>query len=594
MAKMIPPHCDELTISAAERRIFHLLENDPEMSDWVVLHSLGLSRRGKRPYGEIDFVALTPCGAVICLEVKGGRVGCKDGVWTTVDRFGVASELAKSPFLQARDGMFAIRRAIQDKFGSTSDPARCLFAYAVVFPDVDPPPQTPEFEAWETIGRLDLAGPISRPLRTLISAQRKKIGTNQAVDHPVAAVAAMRQFLRPDFERLVTRSTSISQSEVGIIALTEDQYAVLDMISDNPRCLIEGAAGTGKTILAVEYARREATTGKRVILVCFNRLLGDWLEQRTRELAVTTLTASSFFRYVRNLVISSEFRDDYERRERKANGNPTVIFSELLPFYGQLAVEARSASVDVLVMDETQDLLSAERLGLFHALLRGGIAGGRWYMFGDFTRQCIHSSTTGAAGIAALEAACPHFARTKLRTNCRNTRRIGEETALLSGFSSPPYKLGQVDGLPVDYRYWKKKPDQLQQLTTVIETLLSEGIDPKDMVLISGHRFTDSIAAGLRVRCGNRSISVYELRDGEGSLPTGSGIGFATAQAFKGMESRVVIFCDVEQVETEEPQALLYTGMSRARSLLVMLVRDSVRAAIASSLARKLGEGWKA
>jgi hypothetical protein len=593
MAKMIPPHCDETTVSAAEKRVFHLLKNDPAILDWVVLHSLGLSRRGKHPYGEIDFVALTPCGSVICLEVKGGRVTCNDGVWATVDRFGVSSELTKSPFLQARDGMFAVMRAVQGKYGAHSDPGRALFAYAVIFPDIDPPPHTPEFEPWEAISRWDLEAPISNALRKLICAQRKKIGISQQAHNPAGAVAAIRQFLRPDFERLVSRSTTISQSEIGLIGLTDDQYAVLDMINDNPRCLIEGAAGTGKTVLAVEYARREALSGKRVVLVCFNRLLGDWFEQRAKEFAAPTLTATSFFRYVRDLVMSSEFRDEYEREARKAHGDRAAIFSELLPLYGQLAAEARPASIDVLVMDEAQDLLTAERLSLLHTLLLGGITGGHWYMFGDFTRQCIHSSAALDSGMGVLEAICAHFARTKLRTNCRNTRRIGEETALLSGFSSPPYKLGQVDGLPVDYRYWKKGPEQLEQLTAVIEGLLNEGIDPKDVVLISRHRISDSIAARLSIRRGKRSISVHELRDGAETRRSSSSVGFATVYAFKGMESRIVIFCDVEQVEADEPQALLYTGMSRARSLLVMLVRDSERAAIASSLARKLSEGWK-
>src|SRR5437868_13318635 len=106
MARMIPMVYDEGTASAAEKRIFHLLANDPELADWQVIHSLGLAQRSAGPYGEIDFVVLTPCGAVICLEIKGGRVSCKDGTWTTTDRFGTVSYLKKSPFMQARDGMF--------------------------------------------------------------------------------------------------------------------------------------------------------------------------------------------------------------------------------------------------------------------------------------------------------------------------------------------------------------------------------------------------------------------------------------------------------------------------------------------------------
>src|SRR4051794_40383995 len=113
MAKMIPAHYDLGTSSAAEKRIFHLLANDPDLEGWYAIHSLGLVQRSAGPYGEIDFVVLTPCGAVICLEIKGGRVSCKDGMWTTTDRFGAVSSLKKSPFMQARDGMFSLMRAVQ-------------------------------------------------------------------------------------------------------------------------------------------------------------------------------------------------------------------------------------------------------------------------------------------------------------------------------------------------------------------------------------------------------------------------------------------------------------------------------------------------
>src|SRR5262249_24679652 len=154
--------------------------SDPDISDWVVLHSLGLATRATGPYGEIDFVLLAPCGAVICLEVKGGRVSCLNGVWMTTDRFGTCAKLKKSPFMQAREAMFSLMRAVQARFGVNSDTGRCLFCYAVVFPDVNAPPQTPEFEKWEAIGRQELQFPISKLLQKLISTQRKKIGTHNA------------------------------------------------------------------------------------------------------------------------------------------------------------------------------------------------------------------------------------------------------------------------------------------------------------------------------------------------------------------------------------------------------------------------------
>jgi hypothetical protein len=590
MARMIPAHYAEGTASPAEKRIFHLLANDPDLADWYVIHSLGLAHRCNEPYGEIDFVVLAPDGAVLCLEIKGGRLSCKGGTWTTMDRVGAITELKKSPFMQARDGMFALLRAVQAKFGKTSEPSHCLFGYAVVFPDVEAPPETPEFERWEVIDRDDLQVPISRALRKVISAQREKIGVRPP-HVPTIAIREIARFLRPDFERVVSRCATIAESEAGLISLTEDQYAVLDMISDNLRCLIEGAAGTGKTVLALEYARRCAMAGKRVVLLCYNRLLADWLESRTHEIGIQTLRATSFFRFLRKLIHESSYEAEFEREIK--NVADDRVFSQIMPFYGQLAAEEKPPAIDVLVADEAQDLLSEEAVNAIAPTLVGGLTGGQWYMFGDFTRQCIYGRSSHLNGLRALESACPHFARTRLQTNCRNTRRIGEETALLSGFAAPPYKLGQIDGLAVDYRYWSNTAQQLEKLTEVLRQLVADGVALRDLILISPRKLQDSVAAKLQIRKGNNYIVPYELRS-SGDHSKVSGIGFATVHSFKGMESKVVVFCDVDRVENDEPQALLYIGMSRARSLLVMLVCDSERKAIAQSLARKLSEGWRA
>jgi UvrD-like helicase C-terminal domain/Uncharacterized conserved protein (DUF2075) len=591
MARMIPPRYDG-TASAAEKRVFHLLEGDPATVEWFILHSLGLSKRGSGPYGEIDFVVLVPLGGVVCLEVKGGRVSCKDGVWQTIDRFGAVSELKKSPFMQAREGMFGLLHAVQERFGSSSDASRCLFAYAVVFPDVDCPPQTPEFETWEAIDRNTLKTPISKLILNVLSGQRKKLGGFYPSANAVSALRDVRQFLRPDFERVIARSTTVSESESSLISLTEDQYEVLDMISDNPRCLIEGAAGTGKTVLALEYSRRQAAAGQKVLLLCFNRLLGECLESCASSPRASGLTASSYFRFLRRLILDSAWKKEYETAEQSTSQDE--LFSELLPFYGQLAAEGLSCQFDTVVLDEAQDLLSSATVDLLGILLKGGIAGGNWYFFGDFTRQCLYGSTPREARLNALTSVCANFAHTKLHTNCRNTRRIGEETALLSGFTSPPYKLGQVEGLPVDYRYWKNPKQQLEKLNEVIRGLLAEGLKPQDLVLLSCRKFSDSVASQLGcITQTHGMVSAVEIRCGVAPLAKEPRIGFATIQSFKGMETPAAIVCDIQHVDADEPQALLYTGMSRARSLLIMMVHDSVRQGIASSLVRKLNEGWK-
>jgi ATP-dependent exoDNAse (exonuclease V) alpha subunit len=65
-------------------------------------------------------------------------------------------------------------------------------------------------------------------------------------------------------------------------------------------------------------------------------------------------------------------------------------------------------------------------------------------------------------------------------------------------------------------------------------------------------------------------------------------IRFSTAQAFKGMESSVVILCDVETIGDGAPQSLLYVAMSRARSQLTVLVHEQAKPAISECVRRKL------
>lgn len=59
--------------------------------------------------------------------------------------------------------------------------------------------------------------------------------------------------------------------------LTQEQYDALDAIQDNGGFVVKGLAGTGKTFLVMEAARRAVAEGKRTLVLCFNRLLGDWM-----------------------------------------------------------------------------------------------------------------------------------------------------------------------------------------------------------------------------------------------------------------------------------------------------------------------------
>ena len=573
MAKMIPARVDSSDVSAGERKVFKLLKNDPNAINWTVLHSLGLSRRPTGPFGEIDFVVIIPKEGIICLEVKGGRVSCSAGEWQTMDRYGNVASLKKSPFLQTRESMFSLRGIIIQHFGENAPESQCPIGCGVVFPDVNCPPMTPEFERYDVIDSNDLQGPISKSIMRMARNRLHGFQSRNTEPRPTAAqIVAIRNFLRPDFERVVAKGMRVGRTENKILRLTEEQYARLDELEANPRCFFEGAAGTGKTLLALEYSRRAAQAGLKVLTVCYNRLLGEWLQRQSTQVATAKIEAGTWHSVVRSLILKSDVAGEFTGRERQAfdNGDVGQLFNELYPFYSEMALEELGTPFDVLVVDEAQDLCRQHILDTLNLIIPGGLAKGQWAFFGDFTRQALYDVREEPA--VALARYSESFVRAKLTLNCRNTRRIAEETMLVAGFDNPPFRLGEEIGLPVEYRYWERASDLVGSLADVVKRLVKEGVSIEDIVILSPRRFKNSDLAGCE------TISQFPVVDISRSMTTARQvIRFSTIHAFKGLESPVVIVADIVEVDAEESQSLIYVAMSRARSLLVLMVHEKAR-----------------
>jgi len=590
MAKMIPPHWHEKT-PRSEQQVFSLLQNDRQAEDWVVLHSLNLKQSGTRPYGEVDFVILIPGAGVICLEVKGGRVACKDGAWTATDASGATFPLKRSPFSQAQDGMHEVRKSLKERLAGAPEFYKVPFGYAVVFTDVEAPPTGIGTEPWEVIDRHSLTTGFAEQLLRAAKHQRARhrIQSTPAEPQP-PLLRKMRDALRPDFDRIVARGTLVNDSERHLLRLTEEQYYLLDLLGGNARCLFEGAAGTGKTLLALEFARRCSRSGDRVLLICFNRLLGDWFVNEIRATATgMDITAGRFYKCLRDAIVSSAIAGEFQVAEQQAHDSE--LFGTVYPLYGQLALEANGNRFDVIVMDEAQDLVRPAVLDLLDVWVRGGLRDGRWAFFGDFHRQAIYGNERPENAYQLISARCSSYARASLTQNCRNTRRIGEETALLSGFESPPYRMGQVDGTPVDYLEYSDAESQRSALEKVLSRLAREpDIAPDDVVILSRHRLEHSAAGALVDSALFRIQSIEQSASKVGRTPT---FRFATASAFKGMESKIVVLCDVDRIDGDDERSLLYVAMSRARSLLTVLLHESTKSAVREAFKKRMSDLWR-
>lgn len=562
MAKLLPQYIDKDCKSTGERMIFDMLKKDSFTGDWIVLHSLNLSQHTKRLYGEIDFLLLIPDAGVFVLEVKGGDVRCKDGEWEFIDRHGNVNK-NKSPFVQAKDAMFSLKEEIKKEFGTKHRFNKIQFGYFVAFPQVNFDMRSVEYQQWQIFDKAKFNSNHETFFKNLIHQFTEKHKA-QFWFSPTESLPSQQdleelcKFLRGDFERVRTAKERISEFESQVRTYTEEQFRILDSIQINERSVTQGSAGTGKTMIAIESAKRAASEGKKVFLTCYNRIIGEWMQKQLEDWK--EITVSNLHNYLFQLSIGF----DYDKTQENKQDFYTKYLPNLMKDFFSLGIQGK---FDKLIIDEGQDLIREEYLGLFNSMLEGGLANGNWEIYGDFESQAIYSQLPKKEMFDLLKNSGQH-SNFLLKINCRNTKQIGEETSLISGFAKPPFLLEYLEGLPVDYHFYKDETDQRKLLNNALQKVANEKLPFNELIILSPKKFENSIVKSYS------GFTIREIKTAKEASASQNYFGFSTVQAFKGMESNYVLITDIEDLQSDIAKSLMYVGMSRARHGLILLISE--------------------
>lgn len=568
---MLPAMLDSATRSPGEREVFHRLQNDPATSTWIVLHSLDLSHHVRSVVGELDFLVLIPGKGALALEVKACRtLRRENGLWYYG---GEEKGDPRGPFKQGADAMHSVRALIERR----PDLRRVPFWSAVLFPYVRFDERSDEWHDWQVLDSQKYhSHPLSELLehvldrgRDFLQTQRSAKWFDDASAEPtVRQCQAIAQILRPDFEISRTPTDLRREREHELAVFTEEQFEALDSMAVNRRVAFEGAAGTGKTFLAIEAARR-AASGRRVLFLCFNRMLGDWLKGRTASLApsVTTRTLHSFMLGVAGVT---------PPRHRESSSG---FWETTLPHLSLEAILEQPDFVpyDELVVDEAQDILREEYLDVLDLSLRGGLAAGNWRFFGDFERQSLYECAS-----VPLDEFCErrggHPARFRLRNNCRNAPRIVELIKVLARLDSGYTRVLRPDsGVEPRLKFYATAEAECELLAETLKALYEDGYSGHDIVVLSPR---SSEACAQRLEQSPWSDRLAPAREaGAGQVP------YTTIHAYKGLEAAAVVVTDLEAVDGPAMESLLYVAITRATDRLIILMDDRVRPSLARLLA---------
>ena len=578
MAKLLPPYIDKNCKSTGEKILFDIFKNSPFTKDWIVLHSLNLSQHTVRLYGEIDFLILIPHGGIFVMEVKGGDVKCIDGIWHYTNKFNVTNTSTLGPFNQARDAMFSLRSAIEKEFGKEHNFTKYLFGFFCAFPQISFDKHSVEYESWQILDKDSINFGIETFFENLVKQFNDKHKHQRWYSEKESLpddkdLNLLCDFLRGDFERVRTVNEKLAEFNKEIKKYTEEQYRILDSIQFNERSVTQGSAGTGKTMIAIESAIRSASEGKNVFLTCYNRLIGEWMQKQVYEWK-DKITVSS----LHSFLFEQSKGFDYDKTQISKQD----FYSKYLPLLMKdIYQKGISKKFDKLIIDEGQDLIREEYLSLFDSMINGGLSEGNWEIYGDFESQAIYSQLSKPEMLNLLKESS-QYSNFLLKINCRNTKQIGEETSLISGFGKPPFLLEHLEGIPVEYLFYKDDTEQKNILSNLLKQLSEKKLPMHELIIISPRKYENSCTNSMS------SFTIKEIKKTDEITISQNYFGFATVHSYKGMESNYVIISDIEDLTSEIAKSILYVGMSRAKYGLILLIAESMRNDYRELLKRKL------
>ena len=549
MAIMIPSTPRECKEESCEKFIFECLTKLPD--EYYVFHSFSTLQiqNGVLKEHETDFVIFNKYYGVLCIEAKAGHVYF-DQQWKY--RNGDVMKHG-GPFRQADNNKWRLFEAAGECEAIKSFYKKCTFRFAVCFPslredEVDDLTFSLEARKELVINKTDLeTNPVKKIEAIMTMPVEKK--KNQTLSDEEANLF-LTEFLCPQAKVIPITTIELDSKRRLFSRLLRDQVMVLDFLDEQDSVVINGAAGTGKTLVAIEKAKRLASVKEKVLFLCYNAELKEYLENHYSNEYISFYTLAGF---VTKLTKSSS--DDYDEA------------AELLLEYTDKPDEFDYKHIiidegqDFGVYDETDSKESSKELilqALHDIVINNEI--GNFYVFYDRLQlvQAKHMPEF------ILNSDC----KLTLHKNCRNTENIAKASLKTVSEEDKQKRFKFMDGINIGeearfhYMNEENKENVQKNLNQIIADLKAYGLNNEDMVILSCKSEKDNL------------LTRYKLLDSKGNYNfEDSPIKFSTCRRFKGLEADAVILVDVDEntFTSTTGKLLYYVGTSRARIQLDIL-----------------------
>jgi hypothetical protein len=540
---MIPDQCPPDITSSGEKILYGALANGLDQ-EYTVIHSLPwLDPTGRRLHeGECDFLVLHPTKGMLAIEAKSGAVRYdSSGRWYWLD----GKPLNNDPYEQAQGCVHHLNNILKSRVPSWEGEKR-PFGHAVAFP-----------ECGAVVGQYPPeAGPEITILSRDLNAVQQKIDRilaryNSPAKHPLdpATMDLVVEAILPHFSLTVTPAVCLKSDRETIVRLTEQQKRYLDATEHERRLVVEGVAGSGKTMLAIEKAARLSAQGARVLLLCYNDPLADMIAEQVKAKKLS-VDVYSFHGLCKHVVTATGGKFTVPTKDKED------FYNNEAPDLLDRAIGAYPKRYDALIVDEGQDFMADWWISIENLLADKEKA--HFYIFLD-SRQNLY-------GRELVLPFSEH--KIKLTENCRNTVCIAKKVHSVLGLDAKVPEFAPTGEPPVEVDV-QDELGEWEETRKAIHALVAEKrVEPNRIAIIGPRKFENTLFA-KRPALGN-CVAVDTLRPGKANE-----ICYSTVYRFKGLEADCIIALDheMEPARRQEQLERLYVAASRARLLLWVIHR---------------------
>lgn len=519
--RLYPQKFHRPTTSNAEIKVYDALkQNLPK--GWYAWHSLKL--RGKKGMeGEGDFVIAIPGKGVVIMEVKGGQISVEDGQWYQNGRL-----MDFTP----RDQAHRFKRILMERL-SDMDCYTPIYGIVTAFPDTsfDFPPTQDDLNH-VVMGESDLSY-----VADFLQNISKYMEPDQRIKK-TRWIEAIHSLWGETWTPSLKLGSRIKLDEIARLKLDDNQIELLDCIDGNTDQLVEGEAGTGKTVMARETAIRFAKDGKRVLFLCYTTALAEWLKEKINTDNIQVFTVKEFAAtLLKQAGLIKIFEDSSE------------FWNKVSLWAADEALPQIKESWDTVVIDEGQDFTDDDWLLVDECLKEKSL-----WTFMD-SRQAFWPDRA----LPDRVKSAPKFRLTK-SYRCPDVINILAD-AYANGTISEENAKAVTSQDRIKLIICPSETMIEKKIVLEIDKFLSHGLSPSDIAIISLRGLTSNDSILGKSNLGRHRVVKSDDPNMEANIIAD------TFLRFKGLERPAIIVTDIRLV-TDRLETRMHIALTRALSFV--------------------------